>query len=372
MEESETENSVYNDEKLNWGILSRYRSQLSGIAIIMIMVFHYSENVIQAGKNNPAYHFADGWYQLFGSIGVELFLIVSGVGLWFSFEKSPKVLPFYRRRLKRIVLPYFIVAVPFYILRDIVIQYKMSGKTENFVKVLKDIFFVDFFENGDRILWYIIFIMMMYLLFPIFFLLVKEEKKLAGKKYDWYILPIIVSGFLICLSHVIALSYPDFWKGTEIAWTRVSVFFLGVFIGEKVYKNRKLSAGDTVLFGMAVSIKMLSFGKAFVFWRQQNRIVTGYLSLVLIVTIAIICSGAEIYIKNEKIISKCSSALTWCGERSLELYMIHVTIRGLFNDIGFYTFELWHYLICLAASFLLSAGLHEMVNRIWHIGRNVR
>ena len=84
-------------KKISFSIFSKHRAALSGLAILLIMVFHYFENVVQMGEEHIIYGPALLWCRLIGSIGVELFLLISGIGLYFSFHKNRKLLSFYER-----------------------------------------------------------------------------------------------------------------------------------------------------------------------------------------------------------------------------------------------------------------------------------
>lgn len=80
--------------EITWKDLSRYRGELMGAAIIFIVLFHA-----------PLAR-ADAFFGLrrCGNIGVDMFLFLSGIGLWYSWVKTPSFKQFYKRRLLRIFL----------------------------------------------------------------------------------------------------------------------------------------------------------------------------------------------------------------------------------------------------------------------------
>lgn len=49
-----------------------------------------------------------------GNVGVDIFLLLSGIGLYYSYERSSA--GFFKRRLSRVLIPHLIFAVPY---RDI-------------------------------------------------------------------------------------------------------------------------------------------------------------------------------------------------------------------------------------------------------------
>ncbi len=72
--------------KLNWGLFSEHRQALMGGAILCIMLYHSFQGA------------SDGTISrifVTGKIGVEFFLIISGVGLYFSLSKDSNLKRFY-------------------------------------------------------------------------------------------------------------------------------------------------------------------------------------------------------------------------------------------------------------------------------------
>ena len=72
--------------------ISRYRSELMGAAMLFIILFH-----VPLDRSNEFFGL-----RRCGNVGVDMFLFLSGIGLWFSWVKNPSVWQFYKRRLLRI------------------------------------------------------------------------------------------------------------------------------------------------------------------------------------------------------------------------------------------------------------------------------
>ena len=85
--------------------LSRYRSELMGLAMIFVMLFH-----VWLPKSNPMY----GLVRC-GNVGVDMFLFLSGIGLWFSWTGNRSLPRFFRKRYIRIYPAWLIMACLFYI-----------------------------------------------------------------------------------------------------------------------------------------------------------------------------------------------------------------------------------------------------------------
>ena len=122
--------------------LSKYRKVLMGVQIILIIIFHFTEDckiydVRFSGIINL-------FYRYIRSSGVDMFLLLSGLGLYFSWKKKPEPKAFYKKRYMRILIPYFIVAVPAWIWLDIFWMDKGWGA------FFKDISFISFFFEETR------------------------------------------------------------------------------------------------------------------------------------------------------------------------------------------------------------------------------
>ena len=107
---------------MNYDMLSRHRAALMGLAMLFVMFFH-----VPMAKGELMY----GVVRL-GNIGVDMFLFLSGIGLWFSWTKGipryevrgtryengnliPRLGAFYRKRLLRIYPAWLLIACLYYI-----------------------------------------------------------------------------------------------------------------------------------------------------------------------------------------------------------------------------------------------------------------
>ena len=134
-------------ESISFDILSKYRSVLMGLTILSIIYFHFTEDCVNSQYN--LHPFIVNYKQYIGSCGVDIFLFLSGLGLYYSLKKDRNKREYFRKRFSRILIPYLLVAVPAWFVRDILIE---KG---GFVKYMKDLLFVSFFESGHVWFWYI-------------------------------------------------------------------------------------------------------------------------------------------------------------------------------------------------------------------------
>lgn len=87
--------------------ISKYRGQLMGIATLLVIFGHSVGNGVAMPR----------WMESLcglSSVGVDIFLLVSGLGLWYSLtslngNNFERVNIWYLRRYKRILIPYLII-----------------------------------------------------------------------------------------------------------------------------------------------------------------------------------------------------------------------------------------------------------------------
>lgn len=81
-------------ESYDMNLVSKYRAELMGVAILMV-VFHHLTIRIDAGIIAKAYMFL----RVTGAMGVDIFLFLSAIGLYHSYENSSGLGAFLKRDL---------------------------------------------------------------------------------------------------------------------------------------------------------------------------------------------------------------------------------------------------------------------------------
>ena len=87
--------------------ISRYRGELMGIAILLIMFSHNSMDF-------PGFfHNINSGLRMLGQVGVDIFFFLSGFGCFYSLTKDNDPISFYKKRVGRL-LPAFLSVVFLY------------------------------------------------------------------------------------------------------------------------------------------------------------------------------------------------------------------------------------------------------------------
>lgn len=153
--------------KKNYNSFS-FTQELKGFAMLTIIFAHIG----YALSTDPTFLFP---FSILSGVGVNLFLFLSGYGLTFSqLKKEDSILNFYKRRLVKLFIPFWIVLGTF-----LTLDFFVLGKTYTLSFLLQSLFGIfihaDVQIDFNSPFWYFSFILFFYLLFPIVF----------SKRYPW-------------------------------------------------------------------------------------------------------------------------------------------------------------------------------------------
>ena len=327
--------------------ISKYRDELFGIAIIGIMAFHFSGDFQAAIKHGtigmePFILKSELilWYrEAISSIGVEIFVFLSGMGLYYSYTKNSNLGEFYIKRYKRILPPYLIVAAIFWVIKD----FKFQG--EGWLDYLKDISFWTFVTDGVRSIWFIALRIVLYLIFPlIYYFIYKCKHRGCG----------VFSLILVTYAIPIVLYYtnPELYHNIEIALTRIPLFVLGCFAGKYIKNGAKIPASTAVIFvlaGIAAKYCRVTLD----FEPYIDRYLDGLYALGLVIMLTGFLYAFEHCIRFNRV-------LRFFGRYSLELYMVHVTLRNIMKEFGFDAYRISEYSIMIMLAIVVSVLLNKL------------
>lgn len=145
--------------KINFSSLSKFRSELMGIATLMIIICHANAY----GVSMPSVLSSICSY---GNFGVDIFLLVSGIGLSFSLSKVDlrnrhDVSRWYCKRYLRILVPYIIISLSILPLKN----YLANG---DWLMMFYNLSTLSFWSHHQSA-WYVALLIPLYLLSPLFY-----------------------------------------------------------------------------------------------------------------------------------------------------------------------------------------------------------
>lgn len=314
--------------------LSRYRSELMGLAALWVMLFH-------------AYPFKFGFFPLdafkyLGFAGVDIFILLSAMGLYVSLnkEETPSLLSFYLRRARRI-LPTFWLIVGLYSLY-LVIRGRIGwGVLAWNLSTLYYWFHIDGAFN-----WYIPAVLAFYALAPLYARLLRRCR-----------FPGWLTAAMFPISYgIYRLSIPVRLNYTEDFICRLPAFALGMYVG------RQLS-------GKQAPQKLCQIGGSAVGWvvtalRLLNKF---YISPCYLIGAQLLPGTLLLAWLTERFPGGPRRALRRVGESSLEIYLINVIITREFDTLAPYLDigprHLFYYAVVYTLNLLAGLGLHRLLTR---------
>lgn len=161
--------------KLTWLDVSRHRQVLYGFAALWIAFFHMQFKVPASGLLLPV-----SIFQRLGACGVEMFVLLTGPGLYRSMQRDPNALHFYRKRFARVFLPAVIVGLIYFGF--------LPGSLRSWLA--RSLYFP--YWLGVDTLWYVAFILTMYLLYPLVYYIQKKRPSVL-----WALILITAAGAFV-------------------------------------------------------------------------------------------------------------------------------------------------------------------------------
>lgn len=316
----------------NYKIFSTHKQYLMGVATLLISLFHISLFRPELLHRTPYL------YDTFATmnVGVEIFLYLSGIGLYFSFEKKPKFKDYYAKRVINVYVIFLIIALFYAIYHNFIIGEK---SVLSFILEWTGVAYWDKEKVKYRYGWYVVYIMVLYLLYPLIYKILKALEK---KKLD-LVFTAVMCGVFVAVCILLNKYANGFYSFIEIGLTRMPIFLIGCYCGKLVFNNNKIGPLFYVLMVAGIIIRGIYINyetKPLIF----NRLSQCLFSLA-VMFIAIFL--AEFL--NISIIYKAFQLL---GSMSLEFYLIHNYLREVLKDFGLTRIR--HYFIMLAVTFVLS------------------
>ena len=334
---------------MNWNDLSRYRAPLMGFAMIIVMLFH-----VPLSRS-------DAFYGLMrcGNNGVDMFLFLSGIGLWYSWTKPSsessfweKLRKFYFRRFLRLYPAWLIIASLYYIPQYWPIG---GGYSPNLFHLIANILVGwSFWRIDDLTFWFVPAIMALYLIAPFYMRLIQRDS-------IWRWLPLVT-----ILWYLLVRDYPPLWKSVgyvEIFWSRIPVFLLGINAGElvKAPLNPPSRGKDSSLFTLHSSLFFL-LSLRYCVYVEGHRHGAFPPAAERMVYIPLAVSAMFLMCKVFRHApSWLLRAFTFVGGISLEIYLIHIQFVLVY--IKPYHLGYWPtFLLMLAFSIPLAWLLSKLVS----------
>lgn len=291
--------------------ISKYRTQLMGLAAIWVLGHHIFTELYDS-VSIPVIS------QIFarGNIGVDIFLIVSGMGLFVSVSKKSNITEFYKKRFIKVVMPWILMSVPYwsfiYVLQ----------KNNSFVNFFYDLLGISFWTDGISTTWYVEFIILMYLLYPIIY-------KIQKKNLNYIKLAIIMA---ILVNFIVYFFFTEWYIKVDKALMRVPAFLIGSVLGELLFEKERKEECTNIITIYALMTTIIFLLSPFI--RKINHEFGIMMYFLGAFGIAFILITIASWILDLQKGSLLNNVLIFIGKMSLEVYLMNVFVRNIIVELG--------------------------------------
>lgn len=336
--------------------ISRYRGELMGMAMLFVILFH-----VGLPRNDLFYGL-----RRMGNIGVDIFLFLSGIGIWFSWNKLTEkkngitpislYLTYLKRRFIRIYPAWFIVVCAYYIPDFLTKKSQSTSIIDLFGDILVN---WDFWLHDELTFWYIPAIMVLYLFAPPYMELIRRHPI-----YKW--LPVVMMMWCIIVQWVTPIH--NTVGHLEIFWSRVPIFFIGINMGEPVRRKDTIDGTGIwmiiIMFGMALAaslfLEQVRHGQFPLFIERM---------LYIPLTITTVLLLNRIFRRTPTWVNQ---SFRFVGALSLEAYLIHSHFVLDYLEPLRWTY--WPtFFVCTIITLIASWLFHLLVKKIeYHLSKHIR
>lgn len=321
---------------IEWSHISRFRTELMGVAMLIILLFHV---------DLPRHDTFFGLYRL-GNLGVDFFLFLSGVGLWFAWSKGCTLRQFYYRRFIRIYPTWLLVATVYFTYRYAIGKSYAHSWPELLGEVLCN---WCFWTKGELTFWYIPAIMALYLVAPPYMRLLQRHPV-----YRW--LPLV--GVLWCIMVEWVSPLHSSVGHLEIFWSRVPIFFIGINVGEMVQQRQRV---DGAAVGLLVLLVAITAGSVIYLEQVRRGLYPLFVERMLYIPLTV-----ALMLLLPRILLRAPQWLLWplrtVGVLSLEFYLLH---QNLVLSLLPRAWSYWPtFACCVVLTFPAAWVLHQVTQLI--------
>lgn len=296
------------EENKGMKLLFKYRAALMGFAALWIVFFHEWQMLTTPESR---FYTLELFVKRIGFCGVDMFLLLSGMGMVYSLEKNS--LPrFYFNRMKRILVPFWAMAV-------------IIAATEHWDKIFfaKVVTGVAFYRISIySFLWFVPAIVTLYLFVPLYYKLFRRATHkflfTAGVLEVWLLLSLFVSKTMRL----------DLYGFTN----RIPVFIIGVLFGWICKENVLQFTKGTWLF----FVSTLVLGLYLAYQANMN-------GLELIVPISNCCIPNLLIAMSLPLLLAKGLDLLCNAKFTKWLYVLFTKVLGFFGmmSLEFYCVQEW-------------------------------
>lgn len=326
---------------MNLSSISSRRTELMGFAMLIVVWYHLSITT-----HILAIDFLRGN----GCIGVDIFLLLSGFGLAYSTKNGLRLSDYLLKRAIRILPIYALIICGVSFIKG---DYDLGN-------LIYKITTVGWWTNNGAYDWFIPNLILLYLLYPLFYLITKSKQYGIG-----------IGCFIVFTLYIITCCMP--YGSDFMSYCRYPTFFLGAILGRLSFdfpaignsKKMKLMLIFATIVGCIMCI-----GAGYIYSQpnldptiRPEIVKNGWKFFPYFWIVPGACMMLGSLFLSFKIFNPI---LRWVGAMSLEVYLLH----GQFIELTRYLSDLYGYnkailgAILVTISFAVAYAMHLINIRI--------
>lgn len=329
-------------------LISKYRNAVMGVAIIGVMLGHWFSL-----SQTPAVSVVLRLISILPAlVSTQGFLFISGYGIYYSFCKNSDSAAFYKRRFYRMMVPFMLMALPYFLFRLC-----FEGiSIWQFLGYLTTLSY--WFEGNYCGMWYVAVSTVLYAVSPLIF-----KIYFCRDSFVYTTLCLLATLLLAVLgNHLLFTFAPERYELYYNGLERYFMFFIGLYCG---YLSRQQSKERKT--GLCLIAALLPIAYLLTFISPEY----GYLTAAmrrLVITIPLVSFFFALVDKVQRG-QPIMQVFNWLGTYTFELYILHLLIYC------FLTSEVlalpWSKTICISVAIALALVLCAPVQKgIQYIIRN--
>ena len=325
--------------------ITRYKGAMMGFAIFIVLYGHLL--YYHSGLQNYQDLNITLWYTV-GSI--DMFMFLSGFGIYHSLKKDADPLRFMQRRISRLLpawAPFILVYCGFMLLTDQMNKWQFLGNLTTFGWWTR---------IGGQFNWYVPTLLAAYLLSPLLFAIIERY----GKR-SVLVFPVLFLLDAACVD-----------TSLMIGVSRFPVYFLGMYMASDAAKGHQPSKRHRIIAYALFVVSMIVFyflvvyfpdglSKYGLWWHPFLPATPGFLYLI---------TGLFEKMEKWKPTERLNRFLEFAGGKSFEIYLCHLLVYTVALTFGLRGWLPW---ICMVAvGFLTGVGYSILVDRFvkWKSARS--
>lgn len=290
----------------SWNDIMSNRTEIFGLVAIWIILFHINNNI---GFFRLPVVSAFSRLIAVGNAGVDIFLFLSAIGLYYSISKNT-ISTFYKNRFARVIIPYIILAIPYFIWYDFIFAKDGIGQ------FLLNVGTINYWINGEHPVWYVAFIVIAYLIFPLIHYLDKKTRHIST---------IAAIPLSILVEYLLLKSNNILYQNAERALSRIPIFFFGYFFVSVITK--KINNKNLIV----ISFLSIAIGIAtFLILNNNHIVIKRYMFGIIGVSFVLAYS----FLRKIFNVQWIRTILNFLGTISFEIYVVHVLLLRLISNYG--------------------------------------